>query len=131
MNFCSSVVSFSACCASLFTWASTSNSEAQAARDKHNCRACGGLVCDPCSKKRIPIPAIGITAPVRVCDRCYNGWGTLYGDLDFDDRTAKTEADTLTEAPSSKDKCDEKKRPVNSRRSVVVDELARKINCIM
>lgn len=26
------------CCASLFTWASTSNTEAQAARDKHNCR---------------------------------------------------------------------------------------------
>merc|ERR1719329_1215427 len=35
------------CCASPFTWASTSSSEAQEARDKHNCRACGGLVCDP------------------------------------------------------------------------------------
>ena len=87
----------SACCASLFTWASTSNTEAQAARDKHNCRACGSLVCDPCSKKRVPIPNIGITAPVRVCDRCYNGWGI----------------------PSDK--------PVNSRRSAVVDELVSRI----
>lgn len=91
-----------ACCASLFTWASTSNTEAQAARDKHNCRSCGNLVCDPCSKKRVPIPQIGIAAPVRVCDRCYNGWGT----------------------------CDEKKTSVNSRRSVVVDELVSRIPSI-
>ena len=60
------------CCANRFTWASTSNSEAQEARDKHNCRSCGGLICDPCSKNRVPIPSIGLTLPVRVCDRCYN-----------------------------------------------------------
>ena len=60
------------CCANRFTWASTSNSQAQEARDKHNCRSCGGLICDPCSKNRVPIPSIGLTVPVRVCDRCYN-----------------------------------------------------------
>uniref|UniRef100_A0A7S2XR53 sn-1-specific diacylglycerol lipase n=1 Tax=Attheya septentrionalis TaxID=420275 RepID=A0A7S2XR53_9STRA len=69
------------CCASLFTWASTSDSEAQAARDKHNCRSCGTLVCDPCSKNRLPLPSLGITVPVRVCDRCYNDiGGALTGD---------------------------------------------------
>ena len=60
------------CCANRFTWASTSDSEAQEARDKHNCRSCGGLICDPCSRNRVPIPSIGCTVPVRVCDRCYN-----------------------------------------------------------
>eukprot|EP00978_Attheya_sp_CCMP212_P023827 scaffold73827_cov52-Attheya_sp.AAC.1 len=69
------------CCASLFTWASTSDSEAQAARDKHNCRSCGTLVCDPCSKNRLPLPSVGINVPVRVCDRCYNDiGGALTGD---------------------------------------------------
>ena len=108
-----------ACCASLFTWASTSSTEAQAARDKHNCRACGSLVCDPCSKKRVPIPALGIPVPVRVCDRCYNGWGNLFSDVVSDERVMQTcepsgEGDT----------------PVNSRRSTVVDELAARIPTI-
>jgi hypothetical protein len=108
-----------ACCASLFTWASTSNTEAQAARDKHNCRACGSLVCDPCSKKRVPIPAFGIPVPVRVCDRCYNGWGNLFSGGDHDESAVqKCE-------PSGGDE-----RPVNSRRSVVVDELAARIPTI-
>lgn len=118
-----------ACCASLFTWASTSNTEAQAARDKHNCRACGGLVCDPCSRKRIPIPSIGITAPVRVCDRCYNGWGTLYGDLGVGDN-APGDGATLVDDQSSRDKRGEIKRKLGSRRSVVVDELASRIPSI-
>lgn len=91
----------SACCASVFTWASTSDTEAQAARDKHNCLACAGLVCDPCSKKRVPIPAIGITAPVRVCDRCYNGWGTLFGDLGFIDDVGKSEGDSSSATAAS------------------------------
>ncbi|KAL9187576.1 hypothetical protein ACHAXT_001679 [Thalassiosira profunda] len=113
-----------ACCASLFTWASTSNTEAQAARDKHNCRACGGLVCDPCSKKRVPIPAIGITVPVRVCDRCYNGWGTLYADLPSDDEAGSQEV-----AEASR-KLDKSKGSGNTRRSAVVDELASRIPSI-
>lgn len=102
-----------ACCASLFTWASTSNTEAQAARDKHNCRACGSLVCDPCSKKRVPIPALGIPVPVRVCDRCYNGWGNLFS------------GDERGECTSQE--CEQQ---VHSRRSVVVDELAARIPTI-
>merc|ERR1719296_662623 len=128
-----------ACCASLFTWASTSNTEAQAARDKHNCRSCGSLVCDPCSTKRASIPEIGISQPVRVCDRCYNGWGAEEGDVDLDtddDVGAKGgEAGGakggLDDVPSpgekvfgEKKKKRENKRPSNSRRSAVVDELA-------
>ena len=114
----------SACCASLFTWASTSDTEAQAARDKHNCRACGGLVCDPCSKKRVPIPALGISAPVRVCDRCYNRWGTLYGGFDINESKCNGDGaltDQLAEKRSVKN---------NSRRSAVVDELASRIPSI-
>ncbi len=123
------IVSFifaSSCCASLFTWASTSHTEAQAARDKHNCRACGGLVCDPCSKRRIPIPSIGITAPVRVCDRCYNGWGTLYGAND--NLQPSSWAGTRARIHSFRSG-GANKSPV-SRRSVVVDELASRIPSI-
>jgi len=121
-----------ACCASLFTWASTSNTEAQAARDKHNCRECGSLVCDPCSKKRLPIPAIGITAPVRVCDRCYNGWGTLFGDAGCDDDEANecVDSGTLRREPSLKNESYKKKISGNSRRSAVVDELVSRIPSI-
>lgn len=107
-----------ACCASLFTWASTSNTEAQAARDKHNCRACGSLVCDPCSKRRVPIPALGIPVPVRVCDRCYNGWGNLFSAAD--DIHASKECEPSRDGD----------KPIHSRRSVVVDELAARIPTI-
>jgi len=71
------------CCASLFTWASTSDSEAQEARDKHNCRSCGNLVCEPCSRNRVPIPSIGITVPSRICDQCYNDGLTKVGEKDY------------------------------------------------
>jgi hypothetical protein len=66
------LLTVSSCCASRFTWASTSDSAAQEARDKHNCRSCGSLVCDPCSGNQIPLPSIGITVNARVCDRCYH-----------------------------------------------------------
>ncbi|CAM9182557.1 unnamed protein product [Chrysoparadoxa australica] len=58
-------------CGSDFTWASTSRSAAQQQRDKHNCRACGGLVCGPCSANARAVPAIGLSEPSRVCDRCF------------------------------------------------------------
>lgn len=115
----------SSCCASLFTWASTSHTEAQAARDKHNCRACGCLVCDPCSKRRIPIPSIGISAPVRVCDRCYNGWGALHDA----GAALKHSVDGTIPSTYSCSTGGVNKQPI-SRRSVVVDELASRIPSI-
>jgi hypothetical protein len=69
--------SFCSCCASRFTWASTFESEAQEARDKHNCRSCGSLVCEACSLNRLSIPSIGIFLQSRVCDRCYNDMGSV------------------------------------------------------
>jgi len=123
-----------ACCASNFTWASTSNSEAQAARDKHNCRSCGGLVCDPCSKKRVPIPSIGITAPVRVCDRCYNGWGSLYGNNDSNESTRNVmESIDIRNSGEGSVRTHRKFERIDtkySRRSIVVDELASRIPSI-
>lgn len=58
------------CCDAPFTWNSTSSSEAQQNRDQHNCRKCGGLVCEGCSEKWKSISEYGINVPVRVCDRC-------------------------------------------------------------
>lgn len=112
---------YSACCAALFTWASTSNTEAQAARDKHNCRSCGGLVCDPCSKNKVPIPSIGITQSVRVCDRCYNGWGNLYSNVKSDENVADSEHKSYGNKISIE----------HSRRSGVVDELAARLPTIV
>jgi len=66
-------------CASRFTWASTCDSEAQEARDKHNCRSCGYLVCGPCSTNCVPLPEYGITVPVRICDSCYHDMGAVLG----------------------------------------------------
>eukprot|EP00752_Nemacystus_decipiens_P001837 g1772.t1 len=60
-------------CKADFSWASTSKSEAQRARDKHNCRMCGRLVCDPCSVHRKPLPRVGVLEACRVCDRCFYG----------------------------------------------------------
>eukprot|EP00980_Cylindrotheca_fusiformis_P004079 scaffold880_cov132-Cylindrotheca_fusiformis.AAC.75 len=126
------------CCASRFTWASTSNSEAQEARDKHNCRSCGGLVCDPCSRNRVPIPSIGITVPVRVCDRCYNDMGCPSGassSLSSGFFAVEEYEQSVTEASLSRanhddiDTHDDDSRPERQRekRSVVVDDLASRI----
>ncbi|CAM9493496.1 unnamed protein product, partial [Heterosigma akashiwo] len=52
-------------------WASTSSSDAQANRDKHNCKRCGSLVCDPCSKTKRSLPKFGLHDPARICDKCY------------------------------------------------------------
>lgn len=47
--------------------------QAQRSRDKHNCRMCGLLVCDPCSQHRKPMPRVGVLDQCRVCDRCFYG----------------------------------------------------------
>jgi hypothetical protein len=121
------------CCANRFTWASTCNSEAQEARDKHNCRSCGGLVCDPCAKNRVPIPSIGLTVPVRTCDRCYNN---IMGGVSAASSVTTgsfSGVDDLSDSIQGRDKgvdqrgtVDEnEKRPERRRqkRSVVVDDL--------
>ena len=82
-------------------------------------------MCDPCSKRRMPIPSIGITAAVRVCDRCYNGWGTIYGEdnIEEDPNSANGGAGADTRSGGAT-------RPIISRRSAVVDELASRIPSI-
>lgn len=118
------------CCASRFTWASTSSSHAQQARDKHNCRSCGTLVCDPCSRNRIALPSIGLLTAARVCDRCYN---------DINGMNHKTmtssfiheEGETLQshEKTATSVVAVEGCKPVRERerRSTVVDELASRV----
>ena len=59
------------CCSAKFTWHCTSSSASTTYREKHNCRQCGLLVCDPCSKHRRVLPDLGLLLPSRVCDRCF------------------------------------------------------------
>lgn len=118
----------SACCASRFTWASTSDTEAQEARDKHNCRSCGALVCNPCSKTRVPLPSIGITVPVRVCDRCYNDYaGVLAGDSVGGLTSSYMEDGSSQKVQSGVSNGSSQPERRRERRSHVVDELASRI----
>lgn len=123
------------CCASPFTWASTSNSEAQEARDKHNCRACGSLVCDPCSKNRVPLPKMGLDVSMRVCDRCFhdlgealetNGEGTLTRSFIAGEEPHHPESACDQEIIAmSKD--NSKMKQKRTRRNAVVDDLAHRV----
>lgn len=133
---------FSSCCASRFTWASTSDNEAQEARDKHNCRSCGSLVCEPCSRNRIPIPSIGLTVAVRVCDRCYNDMDGLLSATATSEKTKTALTETAATAlknndidcPNDRDDMfyegttDDKPIRQRQKRSVVVDELASRVH---
>ncbi|KAG9394912.1 hypothetical protein J8273_0119 [Carpediemonas membranifera] len=40
-------------------------------RRRHHCRACGRVVCNNCSRRRVPVPELEHVTPVRVCDECY------------------------------------------------------------
>lgn len=131
------------CCACRFTWASTSDSAAQEARDKHNCRSCGGLVCDPCAKNRSPIPTIGLVVPVRVCDRCYNDMGghsvasssltSSFLAIDEDEQRSRDDfsspgrLSTGNDSRSNEAKTDDRPERRREKRSLVVDELATRM----
>ena len=114
----------SSCCASRFTWASTSDNEAQEARDKHNCRSCGSLVCDTCSLNRIPIPSIGLTTAVRICDRCYNDSDGILNNGNSSSIDSQIRFNSLSRSEQSSARKPERHR---QKRSAVVDELAQRV----
>lgn len=53
------------------TWQRTSSSKSDQMHHMHHCRSCGSVVCEPCSSKKMALPAYGIVSEVRVCDSCY------------------------------------------------------------
>ncbi|CAK9034402.1 Diacylglycerol lipase-alpha (DAGL-alpha) (DGL-alpha) (Neural stem cell-derived dendrite regulator) (Sn1-specific diacylglycerol lipase alpha) [Durusdinium trenchii] len=59
-----------ACCDSDFTWAYVLQSEPQKMLARHHCFACGRVVCEGCSRKRLAHERLGFQLPVRTCDRC-------------------------------------------------------------
>lgn len=41
---------------------------------RHHCRSCGGIFCQEHSSHNIPLPDLGITEEVRVCDNCFEDY---------------------------------------------------------
>jgi hypothetical protein len=105
-------------------------------------------VCDPCSQQRVPLPSVGITVSVRVCDRCYNDQsGSLIGQNTFLASSfiqvqgegvgeasgilvGVTEENFRPDPPGDKITGGSEERPERQRdrRSLVVDELASRIH---
>ena len=52
------------------SWHHTGGSATSTARATHHCRSCGEIVCGMCSKNKFPLPEIGLSRCVRVCDSC-------------------------------------------------------------
>lgn len=48
-------------------------SEFSVVRRRHHCRACGKVVCGPCSEDRVPLPYLG-NSYGRVCPACFKVW---------------------------------------------------------
>ena len=119
------------CCASRFTWASTSGSEAQEARDRHNCRSCGGLVCDACSGNRVSVPDIGIYVSCRVCDRCYHDMGSVLKNDDNADSGLCSKVVDATGEKKGSTICDGdaflRDFKISTKRNSLVDELAMRM----
>ena len=46
-------------------------------RRRHHCRACGRLICRPCSRQKITLPIIGYQQPERICH--WAGCGGILG----------------------------------------------------
>ena len=59
------------CCGCDFLWNSVLQGEPHLSLAKHVCRRCGVVVCAGCSDRFRPIFELGITSPVRHCDRCW------------------------------------------------------------
>ena len=52
------------------SWHHTGGSATSTARATYHCRSCGEIVCGMCSKNKFPLPEIGLSRCVRVCDSC-------------------------------------------------------------
>ncbi|CAJ1407543.1 unnamed protein product [Effrenium voratum] len=59
-----------ACCNADFSWAYVLHSEPQKMLSRHHCFACGRVVCEGCSRKRLAHEHLGFQLPVRTCDSC-------------------------------------------------------------
>uniref|UniRef100_A0A5S6QPQ8 FYVE-type domain-containing protein n=1 Tax=Trichuris muris TaxID=70415 RepID=A0A5S6QPQ8_TRIMR len=40
-------------------------------RRRHHCRCCGNIFCGRCTTNFVPLPSLGYSKPVRVCDQCF------------------------------------------------------------